>query len=112
MARDRVKTLEAEVADLRLQLEEAQAALEAIRSGQVESLVVETPGGPRIFSLEGASHSYRVLVEAMNEGAATVSDDGAILYCNARFAQMLRVPLERVMGSQLLDWVRPHLRPS
>lgn len=105
MARDRLKALQAENEELRLRLEEAQDALEAIRSGQVESLVVEAPDGPRIFSLEGASHSYRVLVEAMNEGAATIADDGTILYCNARFADMLHVPLERVMGSPLRDWV-------
>ena len=30
-----------------------------------------------------------VLVEAMNEGAATLGTDGTILYCNARFAEML-----------------------
>jgi PAS domain S-box-containing protein len=93
--------LSSEVEELGLRLEEANQALEAIRTGQVESLVVEGPGGPRIFSLEGADHAYRVLVEAMNEGAATLSEDGTILYCNARFAEMVDAPLERVMGSAI-----------
>jgi PAS domain S-box-containing protein len=110
MARDRLKALEAANEELRLRLEEAEDALEAIRTGQVESLVVEAPDGPRIFSLEGATQSYRGLVEAMSEGAATVSDDGTILYCNARLAEMLQVPLERVMGSALRDWVPPRHR--
>ena len=79
----------AEVQELRLRLEEAEQALEAIRTGQAESLIVEGPSGPRVFSLQGADHSYRVLVEAMNEGAATLGEDGTILYGNARFAKML-----------------------
>src|SRR5512141_3182721 len=112
MARDRLKALEAANEELRLRLEEARDALEAIRTGQVESLVVEAPDGPRIFSLEGASHAYRVLVEAMNEGAATLGLDGAVLYCNARLARMLAAPLERVLGSTLASWVAPGSRPA
>ncbi len=105
MARSSVKALEAEIEELRLRLEEANGALEAIRRGHVESLVVEGPDGPRIFSLEGASHSYRVLVEAINEGAATLSPEGTILYCNMRLAEMVGEPLERVIGSFLQEWV-------
>src|SRR5512141_1474647 len=87
--------------ELRLRLDEAEQALEAIRTGQAESLIVEGPDGPRIFSLEGADHSYRVLVEAMSEGAATFGEDGTVFYCNARFAEMLDAPLERVMGGAI-----------
>jgi hypothetical protein len=61
-----------EVEELRLRLEEAEQAIEAIRTGQVESLIVDGPNGPRIFSIEDADHSYRLLVEVMNEGAATL----------------------------------------
>jgi two-component system CheB/CheR fusion protein len=96
--RSESERLHAEIEDLRIRLDDAEQALEAIRTGQAESLVVEGPNGPRIFSLEGADHSYRVLVEAMNEGAATLGTDGTILYCNARFAEMLGAPIERVMG--------------
>ena len=99
--RSEAERLRFEVEELRPRLEEAEQALEAIRTGQVESLIVEGPNGPRIFSLEGADHSYRVLVEAMNEGAATLSEDGTILYCNARFAQMLDAEIERVMGGMI-----------
>jgi PAS domain S-box-containing protein len=87
--------------ELRLRLDEAEQALEAIRTGQVESLIVDGPDGPRIFSLEGADHAYRVLVEAMKEGAATFGENGTILYCNARFAEMLGAPLENVIGSAM-----------
>lgn len=96
-----IERLIAENDELRLRLEEAEQAIEAIRTGQVESLVVEGPDGPRVFSLESADHSYRVLVEAMNEGAAVVGEDGTILYCNTCFAGMVDAPLERVMASPI-----------
>jgi PAS domain S-box-containing protein len=97
---------------LRSRLREAEQALEAIRTGQVESLVVEGPTGVRIYALEGATHSYRVLVEAMSEGAATIGLDGTLLYCNARLARMLGAPLERVIGSPLTDWAAPGSREA
>ena len=105
MAKPSESKLRAENEELRRRLEEAEQALEAIRTGQVESLVVEGPEGPRIFTLEGATQSVRVLIEAMNEGAVTLGDRGTILYCNARFAGMLGKPLQKVMGSSLRDHV-------
>jgi PAS domain S-box-containing protein len=93
--------------ELRLRLEEAVATIEAIRGGEVDSLVIEGPRGPRVYALEGASASYRVLVETMREGAATVGRSGTVLYCNRRLAQMLGLPLEQVMGSRLRDHAEP-----
>src|SRR5512138_1925215 len=105
MSAVRQNDLAAENEELRLRLEEAEQALEAIRTGDAESLVVEGPDGPRIFTLEGSTQSYRVLVEAMNEGAVTLSAKGTILYCNSRFAEMLGLPLQRLMGSALREHV-------
>jgi signal transduction histidine kinase len=98
--------------ELRLRLEEAEQTLEAIRKGQVDSLVVEGPDGLRVYALEGTSNSYRVLVEAMNEGAATLNGDGVILYSNGRLARMLATPLQRVMGSALHDFVPPRFHET
>jgi PAS domain S-box-containing protein len=106
----KVDRLVTEADELRLRLEEAEQAMEAIRTGQAESLIVEGPDGPRIFSLEGADHSYRVLVESMNEGAATLGENATILYCNARFAEMLEAPLERVMGARMDQFLPAHSR--
>jgi PAS domain S-box-containing protein len=39
-----------------------------------------------------------MLVEAMSEGAATLSRDGVVLYCNRRFAEMMGRPPERLIG--------------
>ncbi|HVR64639.1 MAG TPA: PAS domain-containing protein, partial [Polyangia bacterium] len=64
----------------------AEQTLDAIRAGTVDALVIAGPEGEQIFTLKGADHRYRQLVETMNEGAVTVSADGVIAYCNLRFA--------------------------
>lgn len=89
------------VEDLRSQLAEAKEVLRAIHSGEVDAMVVSGPKGEQVFTLEGADKAYRVLIEAMNEGAVTLSTDGIILYCNHRFAEMLKTPLERVIGKSI-----------
>ena len=52
-----------------------------------------------MFTLEGAEHAYRVLIESMNEGALTLTADKTILYANQCFARMVKCPLEQVIGS-------------
>jgi two-component system CheB/CheR fusion protein len=97
----------AEVQGLQARLLEAEETLRAIRRGEVDALVVEGARGDQIYTLKGADHSYRVFLEAMHEGAATLTADGVILYCNRRFAEMVRTPLEDVIGSSLRRFARP-----
>lgn len=92
---------------LRAQLGDAQETLRAIREGEVDALVVSTPAGERIFTLQGGDHPYRALIEQMREGAATLTPNGVIHYCNGRFAEMLGLPLERVMGGRMEEFVAP-----
>jgi PAS domain S-box-containing protein len=99
--------LVAEVVDLRTRLAEAEALVHAIRSGDVDAVVGTEGRGDRVYTLTGADRLYRHLVEAMGEGAATVSASGVILYANACLAQMLGRPLERVLGTTLRDHVAP-----
>ena len=44
---------------------------------------------------------YRMLVEAMSEGAATLSGTGAVLYSNRRFAEMIRRPTRKLVGIEV-----------
>src|SRR6202035_1261068 len=74
----------AELAEVRAQLREVQQTLEAIRTGGVDSLIVGPPGQEQVYTLATADRSYRLIVEAMNEGAATVSPRGVILDANPR----------------------------
>lgn len=91
---------------LRAQLAEAQEVIRAIRSGEVDAVVVSGAQGEQIFTLKGAEYAYRALVEAMNEGAATLGVDGIVLYCNQRLSDLLGIPLEQIIGrpaSQLIE---------
>ena len=88
----------AENEKLRRSLEEAQDLLRAIKSGEVDALVLSGPKGDQVFTIEGADRPYRVLIEAMNDGAVTMTSDGTILYCNKHFAEMVKSPLEKVIG--------------
>jgi PAS domain S-box-containing protein len=95
----------AENEDLRKRLEEAEETLRAIHEGEVDALVVSKPQGEIVFTLKGAEHPYRVFVEAMNEGAATLDPEGTILYCNNRFAEMLKIPADKVIGSSIHRYI-------
>jgi two-component system NarL family sensor kinase len=87
-----------ELDELRARLADAEETLRAIRTGEVDAVVVASKRGPQVFTLEGAEHAYRVLVECMNEGALILTADGVILYANQSFAKMVKRPLKQVMG--------------
>ena len=91
--------------ELRWQLEEANDAIEAIRSGQVDALIVKSEEGPQLYTLKSADQTYRVFIEKMNEGAVTLNRDGLILYSNSRFAVLVGQPLEKVIGFNFIDFV-------
>ena len=97
----------AEIEDLRRRLEEAEETLRAIHEGEVDALVLSKPQGDVVFTLKGAESPYRVFVEAMNEGAITLDPEGTILYCNTRFAEMLKLPADKVIGSSIHRFIPP-----
>jgi len=68
--------LREEIATLRAQLAEAIATLDAIRSGEVDALVVTGTQGAQIYTLKDADRPYRVLIEEMRQGALTVDSSG------------------------------------
>lgn len=86
---------------LREGLEEAEQTLLAIRTGEVDAIVVGGPQGDRVFTLTGADHDYRVLMDEMSEGVATLGKDGIVSYCNLRFAGIVGLPAERVVGAPI-----------
>ncbi len=90
---------------LRRRLREAEDTLDAIREGHVEALIVQSPDGDQVFTLRGADQPYRLMVEQMREGALTLADDGTILYCNQRFAELVAHPAERITGQNLSRFI-------
>jgi PAS domain S-box-containing protein len=93
------QTPERKIRELQHRLSEAEETLRAIRSGEVDGLVVGTYAGDQIFTVEGANGPYRFLIEEMNEGALMLLEDGTIVYANTRFAELSDEPLESVTGS-------------
>src|SRR5450830_1224898 len=94
-----------EIDRLRTRLREAEETLDAIHYGRVDALVVSQSDEQKIFTLQGAEHTYRMMVEAMNEGVITLTADGTILYCNRCFADMLKLPLDKIIRKSLRAFV-------
>ncbi len=95
------------IQQLEARLEEAEDTLRALRGGEVDAVVVESPQGDRVYTLKGAGEPYRILIESIAEGALTLTRDGRILYANEQLASMVGIPLERVIGSRIQDLVPP-----
>ncbi|TNM65259.1 PAS domain-containing hybrid sensor histidine kinase/response regulator [Aliirhizobium smilacinae] len=95
-------------AALRERLREAEETLEAIRSGDVDAVVVSGIDGiPQVYALETADQTYRVLVEEMQEGALTMSLHDQILYCNRRLASIVDDDMSHVVGGSLTRFILP-----
>ncbi len=97
--------LRAKLAETENRLAEAQEVLRAIQSGEVDAVVVSGPEGDQVFTLQDAEYGYRALVEAMNEGAATLAADGTVLYCNHCLSEIIGIPLEQIIGSPVTKFV-------
>ncbi|RJQ57394.1 MAG: PAS domain S-box protein [Desulfobacteraceae bacterium] len=96
-----------ELASLREKLAEAEEVLQAIRNGSVDALVVSGRHGDRTYTLKGADYTYRVLIETMTEGAVILSEEGTVLYCNGRFAEMIQTRSENVIGASMSGFIEP-----
>jgi len=84
---------------------EAEETLRAIRNGEVDTMVGTGKNNRQVFTLAGAGDAYRFLIESMNQGALTLTTDKMILYANRCFAQMVQLPLERVIGSSFKEFL-------
>jgi PAS domain S-box-containing protein len=93
-----------ELQDVTSRMMAAEESLHAILTGEVDSLVVKTARGDRVFTLSGADLPYRIMVETMNEGAVTMTADGTILFSNQRFADIIKEPLEKIVGSSIYKY--------
>ena len=67
-----------ELEEIRIQLNEANETIEAIRSGQIDALIVQGGEGHQIYTLKSADQTYRVFIEKMTEGAVTLDGNGVI----------------------------------
>ena len=68
-------------------------------------MLVDGADKPQIYTLESADLPYRSIVETMAAGALTLNREYTIMYCNAFLANMIGIPMERIIGSSFLDLV-------
>jgi PAS domain S-box-containing protein len=99
--------LKKEVGKLREKVRELEETLDAIRSGEVDAIVVSKDDVQQVYTLKGADHPYQSLVENIREGVLTLSRTGMILYANKQFAEMVKLPPNKIPGTSILDHICP-----
>jgi PAS domain S-box-containing protein len=88
------------------ELVETQESIGVIQSGKIDAFVFANEKSLKVFTEKSADKIYRILIEKMHEGAVTLNEHWIILYCNACFAEMVNLPLEKIIGTSfqnLLD---------
>lgn len=79
----------------------------ALRAGEVDGLVVDSGDGDEVLTLSGADRPYRLFIEAMAQGAATISQDGIVLSANPRLAEILATSREELVGGRVTSLLDP-----
>ncbi|MEP6949183.1 MAG: PAS domain-containing sensor histidine kinase [Ginsengibacter sp.] len=79
--------------------------IESIKTGNIDALVINDEDSLKVYTEKTADKTYRILIEKMNEAAVTLNEDGTILYCNVSFANMVKLPLQKVLGTMFKDFV-------
>jgi len=98
--------------ELHSRLVEIEEALTAIRNGEVDAIMVSGKKGDQVYSVSSAETPYRTFIEEMREGAVTLTKEGTILYCNKRFAEIVKSPYNRVIGSSIKRFITPADNPK
>jgi two-component system phosphate regulon sensor histidine kinase PhoR len=107
-----LEALRQELNEIKLQLEEATDTINAIRSGEIDALIVRSDDGPQLYTLKGADHAYRIFIEQMTEGAVTLNTEGYIEYSNSHFAELVGKPLEKIIGKPFSSFFHPDCIPE
>ncbi|HEY0519783.1 MAG TPA: sensor domain-containing diguanylate cyclase, partial [Ilumatobacteraceae bacterium] len=85
---------------------DAEDMLRAIAAGEVDAFVVsDGKARRRVFTLSTADRPYRMFVENMRDGAATLSSNGIVMYANRRLADLLGRPRASIVGSPMSVFV-------
>jgi len=96
--------IDADVSALSARLAEAEETLRAIRAGEIDAVIIQSPAGEQVYTLRNADYPYRRLVEQLQDGAAIITAEGDVVYCNQSLAQLVAAPLQEVIGSSVLRY--------
>ncbi len=102
---EEIEKLKFEKEELQQQLQLANKSLDAIKTQNIDGLVVTHEKDLKVYTEKTADKSYRILIEKMHEGAVILNVKGNILYCNSWFAKMVKQPLERIIGTKFASYI-------
>ena len=96
-----------EIADLRARLEEAEETLRAIRSGEVDAIVIHAPDGPQLFSLKSAeAESNRVrgdILGQVSDAVISVDLEQRVIFINKSAERQYGVTANEALGRKLSE---------
>jgi PAS domain S-box-containing protein len=96
------QALLAENAELRARLDEAEETLRAIRSGEIDALVIETSNGSQIYTLQGQDaelNRFRgEILAQISDAVIVVDDDQHVTYLNASAEQQYGITASEALG--------------
>jgi len=100
---DKLTQLQQENSVLKSKLEELQDTLDAIRSGEVDTLLIDTDKGKQLYSLSSEETSYRNVLEQLEKGIAICNEQGTIIYCNAYMKELFHSAKNDIVGSTIVQ---------
>ena len=101
---EEIEMLNREIKELRQPGDDKQY-IEDIKTGDIDALVITDKKSLKVYTEKTADKTYRILIEKMHEGAVTLNEDGTILYCNSYFANMVNLPLQKVIGTKFKNFI-------
>ncbi|MEO5995380.1 MAG: ATP-binding protein [Chitinophagaceae bacterium] len=100
-----IKELSTDKDPSRRKLNQALEIVQAIRQGNIDAVFTVNDETPKVLVPGNADQAYRKFIENMSEGVVTLLEDGVILYSNLSFANIVNLPLEKVIGSNLRNYI-------
>jgi signal transduction histidine kinase len=94
-----------ENAELQQKLRNIEETFNGIKTGNIDALVIAREQALKVYTETTADKPYRILIEKMHEGAVTINEEGIILYCNSSFANLVNLPLQKVIGSIFKNYI-------
>ena len=92
------------------QLKNALASIEGFKTDKTDALVIASEKTLKVYTEKTSDQPYRILIEKMQEGAVTLNEEGIIIYCNSSFANIVDVPLQKVIGTRFEDYIGDPLK--
>lgn len=102
---EEIEKLKIDNKTLRQQLKEALESIDAIKTGHIDALVAAYEKDIKVFTEQTSDKPYRILIEKMHEGAVTINEEGIILFCNSYFSNMVKLPMQKIIGTMFENFM-------